>query len=289
MEIVGVSAGRTMGALVNEVERNIDRPEEEKREKLEFIPIYGDLLLTPEHHQLHPDAAKYSSSTRLAASLARAVRGEVTGQLDLPVPVYIPRGFIENVNEEDTEIRMRMARCFVEAIPAYQRIFGPSQDSGERDPNALIAQMDTMLISIGGVENGRITGWMGMAEDPARPHIEPVYPGPIYNDDERKQLEQEGVVGNLQGYYIAGDKVDGFGSGSYITKVNRRNLGTIPSDLQHCAARARKENTPGVIMLANGVDKARAVASAVLNRCVTELICDAFLAEELARVKGIQI
>ncbi|HIM10797.1 TPA: hypothetical protein EYM26_08325 [Candidatus Poribacteria bacterium] len=53
--------------------------------------------------------------------------------------------------------------------------------------------------------------------------------------------------------------------------------------MQRCTVRARGKSSGGVILVADGAGKARAVASAISNRCITELICDS----ELAKVKGI--
>ena len=192
--------------------------------------------------------------------------------------------------EKEVEERMSIARSFVEAIPAYRVIFGVSQSSAERDPSALVTQMDTMITGIGGLEDDQITGWMGIIQDPAyETPVGPIHAGPIYSDEEINKLRAEGVVGHLCGTFITEEKVDGFPDDSLLAQVNHRILGTKPSDFQRCAARAREKNTAGVILVAEGAGKARAVASAISNRCVTELICDSELAEELVKVKGVNI
>jgi len=288
MEIIGISSGRTLAVMVNELQDRIELTKEWKKNP-KWVPIFGDLLLTPEHHRLYPEASKCDAST-LASRLALATQGEMTSQLHLPAPAYIPQAFMEGVDEKYIEERISIARKFVEAIPAYQMIFGTSQDGMERDANALVSQMDTMITGIGGLEDEHITGWMGIIKDPAyETPIGPIHAGPIYNDEERKQLDEEGVVGHLCGTFITEDKVDRFPPDSLITQVNRRILGTKPSDFRQCADRARKEDNAGVIIVANGASKARAVSSAISNRCVTELICDSDLAEELAKIKGIKI
>ena len=145
-----------------------------------------------------------------------------------------------------------------------------------------------MITGIGGLENGHIMGWLNMVKDPVgTPNVDPIYAGPIYTDKERSQLETEGVVGHLCGTFITEDRVDGFPKDSLVETVNQRVLGTRPSDLQRCVVRARQETSGGVILVAEGAGKARAVVSAISNRCITELICESELAVELARIKGI--
>jgi len=102
-------------------------------------------------------------------------------------------------------------------------------------------------------------------------------------------LVNEGVCGDLCGPFITDEKVDRFPENSPIEQVNRRFLGATPSDFQRCTARAREENTPGVILVADSASKARAVASAITNKCVTELICDSDLALALAEIKKIKM
>ena len=283
---IGVSAGRTLAVMVDEIHHNSDIIGEWKSPP-KCVPIFGDLLLTPLHHRLYPQASKYSSST-LAAELAVAIGGAAEFHLNLSIPAYIPQGFIADADANEVHQKIQTARLFVESIPAYQMIFGETRPDDEREPEALITQLDTVITGIGGLENGNIMGWLSMVKDPvSTPNIDPIYAGPIYTDKERSQLETEGVVGHLCGTFITEDRVDGFPKDSLVETVNQRVLGTRPSDLQRCVVRARQENNSGVILVAEGAGKARAVVSAISNRCITELICDSELAEELARIKGI--
>ena len=283
---IGVSAGRTLAVMVDEIQQNSDIIGEWKSPP-KCVPIFGDLLLTPLHHRLYPQASKYSSST-LAAELAVAIGVAAEFHLNLSIPAYIPQGFIANSDANDVHKKIQTARLFVESIPAYQMIFGETRPDDKREPEALITQLDTVITGIGGLENGHIMGWLNMVKDPVgTPNVDPIYVGPIYTDKERSQLETEGVVGHLCGTFITEDRVDGFPKDSLVETVNQRVLGTRPSDLQRCVVRARQENNSGVILVAEGAGKARAVVSAISNRCITELICDSELAEELARIKGI--
>ena len=283
---IGVSAGRTLAVMVDEIQHNSDIIGEWKSPP-KCVPIFGDLLLTPLHHRLYPQASKYSSST-LAAELAVAIGGAAEFHLNLSIPAYIPQGFIADADANEVRQKIQTARLFVESIPAYQMIFGGTIPDDEREPEALITQLDTVITGIGGLENGNIMGWLSMVKDPvSTPNIDPIYAGPIYTDKERSQLETEGVVGHLCGTFITEDRVAGFPKDSLVETVNQRVLGTRPSDLQRCVVRARQENNSGVILVAEGAGKARAVVSAISNRCITELICDSELAEELARIKGI--
>lgn len=279
MEVVGISYGRTLKAMVDKVKENVE-PTIEGAKKPKWIPIFGTFLLTTEFFMLE--------SSRLAADLALAIRREASDLLNLTTPAYIPGGFMEGASGEEVERRMHYARKFVKAIPAHQlvfgvseMVFGVSETPFERDPEALIARMDTMMTSVGGLSrDGRIGGWLGRIRDAS----------PIYTDEEREQLEKEGVIGDFCGPFITEKNVDGFPHNSLIAQVNRRVLGApTPKDFRRCADRARAENTPGVIVVADSATKARAVASVVSNRCVTELICDSDLAEELAKIKGISV
>ena len=286
-QAIGISAGRTLAAMVDEIQQNSETIGEFNSPPKCF-PIFGDLLLTPLHHRLYPLAAKYASST-LAAELAIAIGGAVDFHLNLSIPAYIPQGFIADANGDEVNQKIQTARSFVESIPAYRMIFGKSQPNHERETEALITQVDTIITGIGGLENGHIMGWLSMVKDPvSTPHVDPIYAGPIYTDEERSQLESEGVVGHLCGTFITADQVDRFPEDSLVKTVNQRVLGTRPSDLQRCATRTRGKSSGGVILVADGAGKARAVASAISNRCITELICDSELAEELAKVKGIR-
>jgi DNA-binding transcriptional regulator LsrR (DeoR family) len=264
MKNVGISYGWTLRHMIDSMQENVT-----PNEKSEWIPVFGDFLLTPFFNL---------SSSILAADLARIIRGEVSKhQVFLATPAYIPQGFIENPDSEEAERRMRIAGELVKAIPAYKQVFGASDNPEKRDPDALIAKMDTIITGIGGFPEG----WLFK--------VEGTLPGPIFSEEEKKKLEDEGVVGDLCGTFITDNKVDGFPRDSTIARVNRRVFGPKPPDFLRCAEQARQKNTPGVIVVANGARKARVVASAISNRCLTELICDANLAEELAKVKGIKI
>ncbi len=277
MKKVGVSCGRTLLGLVNEMENLIT--EEKKTEQTEWIPIFGDWLLTPNHKSY--SLAFESAASMLAARLARAFRGDATNQLLLSTPAYIPRGFMESAETPKlADNRISMVREFMTSIPVYRTIFGASKDPEDRDPEALITQMDTIILSIGGGDNI----WLGMASEQSQC----MSFGPVYDEKEWATLEKE-IVGDLCGTFITMNQVHEFPEGSVIAQVNDRVLGSIPSDLQKCAERARMDGTPGVIVVASGKSKAAAVACAISKRCVTELVCDSDLAEELAKIKHVDI
>ena len=122
---IGVSAGRTLAVMVDEIHHNSDIIGEWKSPP-KCVPIFGDLLLTPRHHRLYPQASKYSSST-LAAELAVAIGGAAEFHLNLSIPAYIPQGFIANSDANDVHKKIQTARLFVESIPAYQMIFGETR------------------------------------------------------------------------------------------------------------------------------------------------------------------
>ena len=284
MRTVGVSYGRTLRYMVNKVQESVISAEQ--REKpVKWVPIFGDFSLTPEIYFEYYGF----QATILAADITRTLHGDAANRFFLTTPAYVPRDFMKGADEEEMERRRHMARKLVEAIPVHRKIFGVSDGSTERDPNALMAQIDTIITGMGGLsKSGEIGGSLGSPRAEGGADVLR-FPGAIYTDEEREHLKKEGVVGDLCGPYITEDKVDGFPDHSIIERVNRRFLGATPKDFQRCAARAREENTPGVILVGDSASKARAVASAITNRCVTELICDSDLALELAKIKKIHI
>jgi hypothetical protein len=269
MENVGVSYGATLGNMVDNI-RKLWPPGEQKI-KPKWIPIFGDLLLTPDH-PLYPKAFRCMSST-LAANLSLTFRGSDENQLVLPAPAYIPRDFM--VDSDNEKERIKMARQFVHSIPAYKEIFGTSEDPNQRE-SGLVTQLDTVITGIG----GGIAGWLGITG-------EPNYIGPVYNKKESEELSKR-AVGDLCGTFVTVEKVNGFPESSAIARVNSRLLGIVPADFRKCAARAKDEGKPGVIIVADGKEKAGTTACAISNRCVSELICDTKLAMELARIKRIR-
>ncbi|HHZ92963.1 TPA: hypothetical protein EYN65_21160 [Candidatus Poribacteria bacterium] len=240
-QAIGIFAGRTLAVMVDEIQQNSETIGE-LNSPPKCFPIFGDLLLTPLHHRLYPLAAKYASST-LAAELA--IAGAVDFHLNLSIPAYIPQGFIADANGDKVNQKIQTARSFVEAIPAYRMISGNSQPNYERETEALITQVDTMITGIGGLENGHIMGWLSMVKDPvSTPHVDPIYAGPIYTDEERSQLESEGVVGHLCGTFITADQVDRFPEDSLVEMVNQRVLGTRPTfrfATMHSSSKRKKQ------------------------------------------------
>jgi hypothetical protein len=70
-----------------------------------------------------------------------------------------------------------------------------------------------------------------------------------------------------------------------ITDKARNSIYAVISQEEHKnGLEIRRKANPGVIIVANGSRKAETVASAIVNGCVTELICDSNLAKELDRI-----
>jgi DNA-binding transcriptional regulator LsrR (DeoR family) len=263
---VGVSFGRTILGIA-EAAQDLSETGELYKKSAEFYPLLGGLsVLSP---QLTSTEAFRCAASSLASELARVFKGDMAGQMYLPTPAFVPKGFlVDALTAKERNERIATAQAFVNSIPEYQRIFGLNRYP--RDKGALIAQMDIIITSVGGA-----SGWLSTS-------------GPIIDDKEGVQLTVAGVVGDICGNYVTAQNVSDFPAEAHIiTEVNRRVFGASPLDLQACARRAvegRGEKRPGVIMVANSLHKAAAVLSALRNRCVSTLIVDQELADELVRL-----
>ncbi len=277
--VVGVSFGRTILEMVRAAQELYGAGEWPTKD-IEFVPLLGGLSVLP---KLQPAEAFECAASSLASELARVFKGHTTGQLFLPTPAFVPTGFLTGDNSQDMNERIRVAQEFVSSIPEYQMIFG-TKSVLRREPAALIGKMDIMVTSVGGPLSQQSApqqddtqqseaGWLSTG-------------GPIINERERYELARAGVVGDICGHFISETQVTGFSPAtSVITEVNRRVFGASPLDFQECARRAlRGEKKPGVIMIANSARKAAAVLSAIRNGCVSTLIIDKELADEIERL-----
>jgi DNA-binding transcriptional regulator LsrR (DeoR family) len=268
--IVGVSFGRTIQAMTKAA-RELFHAGEKRLREVQFIPLIGGLSVLPQltASELYSLAFECSAS-ELAASLALTFKGDITNQLSLPTPAFVPQEFLKG--REDYEERIKVAHEFVSSIPEYTKIFGRRSAAMGRDQEALISKMSIMITSVGGPLSESEAGWLGKG-------------GPIIDEEERKKLEEAGVVGDICGHFITMDQVADFPPDHIVSKVNRRVFGPSPLDFRNCAQRALKNNEPGVIMIANSAHKAAAVLSAIRGGCVSTLIIDKELADAMEELE----
>jgi DNA-binding transcriptional regulator LsrR (DeoR family) len=259
-----------MGAMVRKLV-TWPQPEDKDGERgrsIEFVPILGDLLLEraaplySENHRCH--------ATNLAAQLADFF-GQTRSRILLHAPAYIPEGFQPKTEHAE---RVRTARAFIEAIPAYRLVFGERRDG-------LIDRVDTLVTSVGGplVLDPEDQGWL-------RPTVT--------NADERASLQSAGVVGDLCGRFVTKTQVTNFPADSAITAANDRCFGPQIEHFRECATRARdtaasrnsEDPSPGlgVMVVAAGAEKAEVVFSVCFNKLVNELVVDSDLAAALLKL-----
>jgi DNA-binding transcriptional regulator LsrR (DeoR family) len=275
--VVGVSFGRTLRDVVMGFSEPYNVAVRPSREGVMFVPLVGGLSVLPERSGSQRDVFECAASS-LAIQLARVFLGEsaATGQISLPTPAFVPTIFLADTPPKDWDDRINVARQFVKSIPEYRQIFGIGE-ARNRDPGALIGQMDIMLTSVGGLLDPTASsqpgtqsseaGWMSTS-------------GPV-TTEEYAQLASEGVVGDIAGHFITDSEVTEFGKDSIITKVNRRVFGASPRDFQVCAQRTYENDRPGVVMVASTANKAKAVVSAINKGCVSTLIIDQELADAM--------
>jgi hypothetical protein len=196
--------------------------------------------------------------------------------INLLTPAFVPIDFLkwqasqaQNHRESETDpedAAVKRARAFVEAIPSYRLVFGAREYPVEGSPKPLIEEVDTIITSVGGMEDA----WIGGGE----PFFDPV--------EEKSALQKEGVVGDICGRYVTLDKVDNFKQDSMTSRVNRRVFGPEPKHFRACAERARQsEDRLGVLVVAAGAGKAEVVLSICRRTLVNELIINDELADKL--------
>ena len=115
---IGLTYGKTLRSVVDAVKEMW--PEGEER-RMEWIPVFGDLLLPPEHEMADFECL----SSTLAADLTRTTGGSFTYPIFLGTPAHVPPSFLtedDKINEE----RIKLVKELVQAVPSYSmfKFFG---------------------------------------------------------------------------------------------------------------------------------------------------------------------
>jgi DNA-binding transcriptional regulator LsrR (DeoR family) len=262
MHLVGVSWGRTTWATAFAARQLLppnSAADPPKKAPPEFIPLAGDLLLSPEK-------GTYTlAASTVAAELTQAFQGNLKKQRYLWAPAYIPFTFLQG-DPEQVEAERTTVRRFLESLPPYRQIFGPAEDGKE----PLINRLDTILAGAGAFSDK--AWWFNLAE-----HIRP---------EEKERLAQS-AIGDLCGRFIPRRNASKDGI-RLIEEINDRVFVPPLEAFTRCAERARREDTPGPILVAEGADKAEVVTHICLEGFVSEIVIDQELAEEMARLLEVE-
>lgn len=236
--IVGVTWGRTVGALVDGLEsagRNLG-----KDRSIQFVPVTAELLTLalPDH-----------SSTLLAERLNNSVGDGTAERLVLGgVPAFIPRRY--------DAAKARAIREYVQDAASYRRIF-----VGD---DALIRQMDTIITSVGSSERP-----VGGAQS------ELMLAGDI-SAAELRSL----IAGDVGGVLIPKSGLSA-GDTALLTEINAMWTGITMDHLSWLARNAAQNETPGVVVIAIGRDRAEVIYEMISQNLVNQLVIDWDLANAL--------
>lgn len=263
MHLVGVSWGRTTWATARAARQllplNDPKEDPSKRNPPEFIPLAGDLLLSP------AKGTYTLAASTVAAELTQAFEGNLQQQRYLWAPAYIPFTFLQG-DPDQVEADRSTVRRFLESLPPYREIFGPAE--GGEEP--LINRLDTILAGAGAFSDRG--WWFNLAE-----HVRP----------EEKALLAQAAIGDLCGRFIPRRDASKEGR-QLIDEINDRVFVPPLEAFLRCAERARREGTPGPIVVAEGAAKAEVVTHICLEGFVSEIVIDQELAEEMGRLLKVQ-
>lgn len=242
---VGVAWGHTLMHVVSAM-RKI--PSQVCENPPQFLPVRGDPLGMIDAR---------SSPSVLAAELSLLMSGSTDHSLTLSgVPALIP--IIPDMDED-------AFKKYVELSPAFTKIFG-TQHSGS-SPSRLIDSVDCILTSaathqsFGALSEEYIRSW-GI---------------------DRTFLE-ETVIGDIAGIYLPREGLQPHQL-HQIQQFSNRWLGIQLDDLKRCVKKAEKDDTPGVVLVAIGREKAPIVYKCCVELgVVSELIIDYDLSEELEKL-----
>lgn len=279
MKTVGVSWGRTVAATAQAARRLSPTVEPYVDTQVEFIPIVGDLLL-PTKMKIY----QFSAST-IAAELTRAFKGNLQDQHDLSIPACFPEDFFQG-SPDKISTEKRLIRRFLETLPSYQAVFGAR--AGESNQKPVIQCLDTLISGCGFIQSsGRAipvksrkdSMWFNLTR-----HIQ---------DSERERL-RKAASGDLCSRLVPHQDADEEGR-KLVEEINERVFAAPTSDdIRLCKDRSRKDDTgeqdtPGVIIVASGAEKARVLLNICFGDLVSEIVIDKELAIGMAQLLRIDL
>jgi DNA-binding transcriptional regulator LsrR (DeoR family) len=245
---VGVTWGRTISTIIGAL-----GPERPGGKKPRLRATGRKMIVIPVCAEPMKQAASVYTSTHLAVKLRevlelREVPPSLTG-----LPAFIPRRYGP---EAVAGIRELMADS-----PSYQAVFG-----GNRP---LIRQVDLLLTSVGSRHRS-----MGFAhEEFLRAAGEKDAP---MSEEEFDRL----FVGDIGGVLLPRNPAD-----AKARELSEMWTGAKRADFEHIAKTAARTSKPGVIVFSvNGEGRADAIALAVRQGLVNELVIDRTLADALTRL-----
>ncbi len=215
-----------------------------RQPELDFVPVCGEAVFSTA--TVPPEL----SATRLAGELKAVMTDPHAEQVTLTaVPCSVPAQL--------DAAQSKLVREFIELLPGYRQVFGRPGPDGQRQ-GGLIDELQMLVTSAG---EGKESPWPWHA---ARADFE----GVPWNSL---------VLGDVSGWAFPQPNLPP-AEWQRVEEINRRWLGVRLADLQRCA---RRERDPGVILVVATPAKARITLEAILQGCVTELICDEPLAQAL--------
>lgn len=270
MHTVGVSWGRTVAATASAA--GLLSPTVSVETQVEFIPIVGDHLLST-----RPNIYKFSAST-VAAELTKAFQGDLEKQHHLSTPSCIPEDFFQD-DVDQTAAEKQLIRRFLKTLSSHQEVFGP----GEGNQEPAIQRLDTLISGCGFIdandgsvelENRKDSMWFNFTK-----HVRPA---------ERAEL-RKAAIGDLCGRLVARPDADTAGK-RLVDEINERAFASPTlQDIRRCKEQARQNQTPGVIIVCAGAEKAGTLLSICLDDLVSEIVIDKDLAIEVANLLDIEV
>ena len=242
--------GLTWGGTILSISKKI-RPHPTQKSTIQFLPLCGEAPRSENY-------ALYSSST-LALRFHETFNAGFAKQPDLlslgSVPMMLPSGL-------EPKVRDVVKRVFQHQSMAYEAIFGhQDSDTSKR----LIDKVDTIVSGVGSHKHP----YGYISDDFLRTHTSLT----------REKLGSN-VHGDIAGHLLPRPDVSATAKRD-IQKLNDAILGLQIDDVQRCAQRARDSNRPGVIIVAIGNRKAKAVLDIIERGLVNTLLCDNSLKQSL--------
>jgi DNA-binding transcriptional regulator LsrR (DeoR family) len=269
MKVVGVTWGNTIRYLLEALGTN--HPKQLRNAKPTFVPLSGELLNDP---------SIWLSSTSLVAQLHRVVHGQ-SGDPPLSLgaaPARIPYRF-QATKQKLTKGERESLRALTGDILGYRKVFrGWTDDrTGERH-GPLVKRLDSLLACVGCDYSQSKAPWLD--EVTSREELSP---------EDLDRLTH----GDLAGVFLSKATIKQSGrkakepQSDKLDKFNSRWMGAKEEDIGECAARAAKNKTPGVILVAVGKRKAGIVTECVRQGLVNQLIIDYDLARAIVDLPDI--
>lgn len=254
---IGCMFGTTLSKIIDGIERHQTRGPQRRTRPVSVIPVSGDPLALMNQSQ-----AEYSASA-LAAKLERILTGAPLP--DLPslngVPAYIPTRFALNGS------KMKVLKEFFQHIRGYEHVFGSEKRSRQQP---LISELDTLLTGIGAIFPE------GELEDRTGAFIRE---RELQEDASLVEL-RDLILGDFCGMLLPRPGI-GKTKSQRVNKLNQGWLGIKEDHIQKIVAKSMAGRGPGVIVVADGAEKAEMVREVVARGYVNSLAISSSLAETI--------